>query len=115
MNGVTTATLEVPEFTRYSSVRESGETERRSAAEQRGDDWSVNGEPLRDNELHGRIAAGLREVAMLPGFEATATLDDERDFGAIESTLGSAYDKLAGLAGSNHVAVIAPADRKSVV
>ncbi len=73
-----------------------------------GDGWTV-GEPLRDHALRAQISAALRDVALLPGFEAIALLDEERDFAALGSALDTAHDQLARLAGSHHVAVLAPA------
>jgi DNA-binding CsgD family transcriptional regulator/GAF domain-containing protein len=99
---VTTATLEVSPAAPYwtGSVR-PGEVAP-------GDDWTV-GEPLRDHALRTQISAALHDVALLPGFEAIAILDEDRDFATLGSALDTAHDQLARLAGSHQVAVLAPA------
>ncbi|SCX08150.1 LuxR C-terminal-related transcriptional regulator [Mycolicibacterium fluoranthenivorans] len=99
---MTTATLEVsPAAPYWTGSVHPGEVAP-------GDDWTV-GEPLRDHALRTQISAALHDVALLPGFEAIAILDEDRDFATLGSALDTAHDQLARLAGSHQVAVLAPA------
>ncbi len=112
MVDVTTATLEVPDLSRFVPLLDIDPTVETPPPTADGtplDDWSVVGAPLRDHALRARISGVLHRVAALPGFGATTVIDDERDFTTIESALDSARTQLSGLAGSNHVAVIGPA------
>lgn len=64
-------------------------------------DWSLVGEPLRDQPLRDRVVSALHEVATLPGFDNVGALDDDRNFMSIQAALKSAYDRLAEVATTN--------------
>ena len=78
-----------------------------------GGEWSLVGEPLRDQELRERVMSALYEVAALPEFENVETLHDDRNFLSIQADLKSAYDHLAEVTGDNST-TIAPARSRLV-
>lgn len=73
-----------------------------------GPEWSLVGEPLRDQELRDRVSTTLGNVAAFVGSDEDITIEDF-GFVSIESALQVAHERLAGLIQSHTVTVLAPA------
>jgi DNA-binding CsgD family transcriptional regulator len=76
-----------------------------------GGEWSLVGEPLRDQELRERVVSALHDVAALPEFETVETLHDDRNFLSIQAALKSAYGHLTGVTGDNSTTIGPPRSR----
>lgn len=70
-------------------------------------EWTLVGEPLRDQELRERISASLREVAAFTGADGGLQIEDF-GFATIQSALTTAHGRVAGLMHSANVTVLAP-------
>ena len=70
-------------------------------------EWTLVGEPLRDQELRERISTSLREVAVFTGADGGLQIEDF-GFATIESALTTAHGRVAGLMHSANVTVLAP-------
>jgi DNA-binding CsgD family transcriptional regulator len=108
---VTTATIDIAAARPWTASNDRLRTEPaiRTARVPDGVEWSLTGEPLRDQPLRERIISALQQVASLPGFDDIEALDDERSFTGIQSALESAHGRLAGLTDRGNIAMIAPA------
>jgi len=101
---VSTATLDIPDVAGSLPARAASVLEFRAIRSIRvpdGEEWSLVGEPLRDQALRDRVVSALHDVATLPGFDNVDGLDDDRNFTSIQAALQSAYDRLADLAATN--------------
>ncbi|WP_205877002.1 LuxR C-terminal-related transcriptional regulator [Mycobacterium camsae] len=101
---MSTATYAVPDVSGSWPARDDRVLDFRAIRPLRvpdGEEWSLVGEPLRDQALRDRVVSVLHKVATLPGFDNVDALDDDRNFTSIQAALKSAYDRLAEVTTTN--------------
>ncbi len=106
--GVTPATLTVRDTAAsWSTPPPWGPTApaARPQAARDDEEWSLVGEPLRDQDLRDRIVVALRDVAAFTGAEQDITVEDF-GFTTIEPALEAAHQRLVDLTRSTHVTML---------
>ena len=112
-----TATLDIPDVAGSWPAREGSVRTIQPICSIRvpdDDEWSLVGEPLRENALRERVASALHEVAALRGFDNVGAPKDDRNFTSIKAALKSAYDHLAEVTGGADFPFTAPAASRIV-